>query len=273
MANKHNIFFLSDRTGISVETLGRSLLSQFPDHEYHYTSLPFVDNDKRLDKAISDIRRSREESGLHPVVFSTLTNPDLRQRLLEEDFFVFDFFATYLAPLQDALHQKASPIAGQTHGIADLGRYLDRMDAVTFTLNVDDGLHTRDYAHADIILLGVSRSGKTPTCLYLAMQFGIRAANYPLVDEDLDHPQLPGRLKDYRDKLYGLSIDPATLHRIRQARRPDSRYASIEQCRREVKQVDMLYRQEGIPRLDSSSMSVEELATSLLYKAGLHRKF
>ena len=273
LAGKHNIYFLSDRTGISAETLGRSLLSQFPDHEYHFTSLPFVDSENRLEQAIADIQKTTERSGLRPVIFSTLTNPALRQRLLAEDFFVFDFFATYLAPLQDALHQKASPIAGQMHGIVDLGSYLDRMDAVNFTLNVDDGLRTKEYEHADIILLGVSRSGKTPTCLYLAMQFGIRAANYPLIDEDLEYPRLPDQLGDYRDKLYGLSIDPASLHRIRQARRPDSRYASIEQCRREVKQVDLMYKQEGIPRLDSSSMSVEELATSVLFKAKLHRQF
>lgn len=269
----HNIFFLSDRTGISVEAIGRSLLSQFRDHAYHFTSLPFVDTDSRLDEAIETIRQSRENSGLRPVVFSTLTDPKLRKRLTGEDYFVFDFFATYLSPLQVALHQKASPIAGQVHGMADLGRYLKRMDALNFTLNVDDGLRTRDYEDADIILIGLSRSGKTPTCLYLAMQFSIRAANYPLVEEDLEYPRLPDALQAHRNKLYGLSIDPASLHRIRQARRPDSHYASIEQCRREVQQVELIYRQENIPSLDSSSMSVEELATSLLYKAKLHREF
>lgn len=269
----HHIFFLSDRTGITAETLGRSLLTQFRDHEYRYTSLPFVNSDERLDQAIETIRRSTNDNGLRPLVFSTLTQPEHRQRLLEQDFFVFDFFATFLAPLQEALQQTAQPIAGQAHGIADLNRYLSRMDAVTFTLNVDDGLRTRDYDNADIILTGVSRSGKTPTCLYLAMQFGIRAANYPLTEDDLEQPRLPKALQPHRDKIYGLSIDPATLHRIRQARRPDSRYASLEQCRREVRQVEQMYKQERIQTLDSSGMSVEELATSLMFKAGLRRKY
>jgi hypothetical protein len=273
LAESHNIFFISDRTGITAETLGRSLLSQFRDHEYKYTSLPFVDTDSKLDKAMEKIRQSMDSNGLLPVIFSTLTNPEHRQRLAEEDYFVFDFFGAFLSPLQDALQQTASPIAGQMHGMTNLNQYLSRMDAVAFTLNVDDGLRTHDYEQADIILLGVSRSGKTPTCLYLAMQFGIKAANYPLVEDDLEYPRLPQALLPHRDKLYGLYIDPATLHRIRQARRPDSRYASIDQCRREVKQVELMYRQENIPTLDSSSMSVEELATSLLYRADLHRLY
>jgi len=272
-SNSRHVFFISDRTGITAEKLGRSLLTQFPEHDYIFTSLPFVNTDERLQRAIETIREAGTDNGPRPVVFSTLTEPAHRQRLLEQDFSVFDFFATFLTPLQEALQQTASPIAGRTHGISDLNRYLNRMDAVNFTLNVDDGLRTRDYDHADIILIGVSRSGKTPTCLYLAMQFGIRAANYPLTEDDLEQPRLPAPLRPHRDRVHGLSIDPATLHRIRQARRPGSRYASMEQCRREVRQVELMYKQERIPTLDSSGMSVEELATSLMYKAGLKRAY
>jgi regulator of PEP synthase PpsR (kinase-PPPase family) len=165
------------------------------------------------------------------------------------------------------------PVIGQTHGMGNQDSYLARIDAVNYTLNVDDGLRTRDYEQADIILAGVSRSGKTPTCLYLAMQFGIRAANYPLVEEDLENAELPATLKPWKAKLYGLAIDLETLHRIRQARRPDSRYASLEQCRKEVRAAESLFRVAQVPVIESSSMSIEELATTILQQAGLQRKY
>jgi regulator of PEP synthase PpsR (kinase-PPPase family) len=273
LANRHSIFFISDRTGITAETLGRSLLTQFDEHAFQFIMLSYVDSDEKIENAIRRIRRAHYDSGRRPLVFSTLIDDEHRNRLAQEDFFVFDFFGSFLPALQDALQQEAHPTIGQAHGIHDLNQYLARMDAVTYSLNADDGLRTKDYENAEIILVGVSRSGKTPTCLYLAMQFGIHAANYPLVDEDLEQPRLPSPLQAYRDRIYGLSIDPVTLHRIRQSRRPDSRYASLEQCRREVRLANDMYRNERIPFLDSASMSVEEMATSLMNKTGLQRHF
>lgn len=266
------VFFVSDRTGITAEALGRSLLTQFNKDDCRYTMLPYIDTDEKITTAIHQIHAAKRDKR-QVIVFSTLTSTEQRQRLINEDFFVLDLFAACLPPLQSAMQRHSSPAIGQTHGMGDQNHYLARMDAVNFTLNVDDGLRTKDYEHADLILAGVSRSGKTPTCLYLAMQFGIRAANYPLVEEDLDDGRLPDVLKPWKKKLYGLVIDPVSLQKIRQSRMPDSRYASIEQCRKEIRQADTLYRQEKISIIESSSMSVEELATTLMQKAGLQRQF
>lgn len=266
------VFYVSDRTGITAEALGRSLLTQFNKGDCRYTVLPYIDTDEKLSALIQQILAVKNDDR-QIIVFSTLSDEAMRQRLSNEDFFVLDLFSTCLPSLQDAMKQHSSPVIGQTHGMGNQEQYLARMDAVNFTLNVDDGLRTKDYAHADIILTGVSRSGKTPTCLYMAMQFGIRAANYPFVDEDLEKGRLPDALKAWKAKLYGLAIDPTTLQKIRQSRLPDSRYASIEQCRKEIKLVSNLYRQENITVVESSSMSVEELATTLMQKANLRRKF
>ena len=266
------VFFVSDRTGITAEALGRSLLTQFNKDDCRYTMLPYIDTEEKISSVIQQIHAAKNDTR-QVIVFSSLSSKEHRQQLINEDFFVLDLFATCLPPLQSAMHRHSSPAIGQTHGIGDHNQYLARMDAVNFTLNVDDGLRTKDYEHADLILVGVSRSGKTPTCLYLAMQFGIRAANYPLVDEDLDQGRLPDTLKPWKEKLYGLVIDPDSLQKIRQSRMPDSRYASIQQCRKEIRQIDTLYRQENIQVVESSSMSVEELATTLMQKAGLQRQY
>ena len=270
--NNLEVFYISDRTGITSETFGRSLLTQFPDHAVHYYSLTYIDTAEKIDAVIRRIETA-VDSGRRVVAFSTLSNAEHRRQLTSARFPVIDLFEHCLPALQQILDEQTSPVIGQTHGMGDQDRYLARIDAVNYTLNVDDGLRTRDYQQADIILAGVSRSGKTPTCLYLAMQFGIRAANYPLVDEDLDSGQLPDPLKQWKNKVYGLVIEPETLQRIRQARRPDSQYASIEQCRKEVRVVDSLFHQENIPVIESSTMSIEELATTIMQKAGLQRQF
>ena len=266
------VFFISDRTGITAESFGRSLMTQFAEDRIHYNTLPYIDTEEKMSAVINRVD-SAVKSGRRVIAFSTISNAKLRQRLGACDFFVLDLFSACLPALQTALDLKSSPAIGQTHGMGNQSRYMARMDAVNFTLNVDDGLRTRDYEEADIILAGVSRSGKTPTCLYLAMQFGIRAANYPLLGDELENGSLPVALKTWKSRVFGLQIDPLTLQRIRQARRPDSTYASAEQCRREVRLIDAMFKQEGIPVIESSSMSVEELATTLMQKAGLHRQF
>ncbi len=266
------VFFVSDRTGITAEALGRSLLTQFHENNRRFTVLPYVDTNEKIDTVINQIDKVLE-NGQRVVVFSTLSNEAHRQKLINTNFFVLDLFATCLPSLQSALHQDSSPVIGHTHGILDKNQYLTRMEAVNFTLNVDDGLRTKDYELADIILAGVSRSGKTPTCIYLALQFGIRAANYPLLNDDLEKARLPDALKQWKKKTFGLIIDPVSLHKIRQSRMPDSNYASVEQCRKEVRLVESLFRQENITTIESSSMSVEELATSLMQKADLKRQF
>ncbi|BAZ94754.1 putative phosphoenolpyruvate synthase regulatory protein [Thiohalobacter thiocyanaticus] len=257
------VFLLSDHTGITVEKLARSLLSQFTGLEFDIHTIPFVDTAAALCSAVDRIDASAEAAGVPPLVFATLIDAPLREQLRGCRGTVFDIYAVLLGPVAEALHAEATPRRGQTHGGADNG-YLDRIGALEFALATDDGVAVKRYQDADLILIGLSRSGKTPTSLYLALQYGLRAANDPLTEEDLDSPQLPGRLRSFRHKLIALRIEPERLHRVREQRRPGSRYASLEQCRREVRQFETMLAGLDIPVLDSSRMSIEELAASVV---------
>ena len=162
------------------------------------------------------------------------------------------------------MNAQSSHAEGLSHGISNEVVYMSRMDAVNYALNNDDGISTKEYRDADIILIGLSRSGKTPTCLYLAMQFGLRAANYPLTESDMASGNLPKLLEPYRNKLFGLIINAERLCTIREMRRQNSKYASIAQCQKETRQINSLFELEKIPRIDSSQISVEEIATSII---------
>lgn len=271
---RRRIFFISDRTGITVENLGESLLTQFPDVEFDRVNLPFVDNLEKARESARLIARAEEEDGLVPLVFSTITDPEAQGLIagaVRHGGLVFDLFGTFRAPLEQALGQAASPAAGRMHGIRDANGYERRIDALHFTLDNDDGMRPQHLVEADIVLVGVSRSGKTPTCLYLALQYHLRAGNYPLTDEDLEYGTLPRALARCRDRLHALTIRPERLARIREERRPGSRYASLEQCRRELGQAESLYRTHGIPVLNVSSMSIEEIAATLAQQRRLRR--
>lgn len=257
------VFLLSDHTGITVEKLARSLLSQFSGLEFDIHSLPFVDSPEAVRAAVVRIDASAELQGVPPLVFATLIDPGLRELLHACRGQVFDIYAVLLQPVAEALHAEATPRLGQTHSGAG-NAYLDRIGALEFALATDDGVAVKRYQDADLILIGLSRSGKTPTSLYLALQYGLRAANDPLTEEDLEPPRLPDRLQPFRHKLVALRIAPERLHRVRQQRRPDSRYAALEQCRYEVRQFETLLAGLDIPVLDSSRMSVEELAASVV---------
>lgn len=263
---KRKVYFISDHTGLTVEAIGKALLSQFPDFEFQTHLVPFVDD---LDKVLKLARRIADEEP-PALVFSSLVNGELRSALRESGVRGFDFFETYTTPLEQMLGIHSAPRLGKHHGIGDPGSYHNRMHAVHFALDNDDGAVTRHYGESDLILVGVSRSGKTPTCLYLGLQYGVRAANYPLTDDDFDRHDageaIPEALVPYRDKLIGLRIEPAQLQRIRAERRPDSRYASLAQCRREVAFSDALFRRFSVPVLDVSAMSIEEIAARLVQR-------
>jgi regulator of PEP synthase PpsR (kinase-PPPase family) len=267
-----SVFYISDRTGITSEALGRSLLTQFETLEFKEVTLPFIDTPDKANEAVGRIDRAAQQDGVRPLVFSTMIDHHLRTILAMSKGLMFDFFETFIHPLEMELHSHPTHTVGRSHGIVAYERYKARIDAVNFALNNDDGAITRDYPIADIILIGVSRTGKTPTCLYLALQYGIRAANYPITEEDLETAVLPEVLQPYRERLFGLSIDPERLHQIRSERRPDSRYASVQQCQLEIRTVESIYRKEGIPYLDTSTTSVEEIAATIMHQANLDRR-
>jgi len=272
MPQKRTAFFISDRTGITAEMLGHSLLTQFDKAVFNEVTLPYVDSIEKAQATVALIDRQAVTDGVRPLLFSTLVNPDLSAIVASANAFYLDCYGVFIQSLEKELCLSASHSVGMSHSASDVADYHHRIDAVNYALSHDDGESTRALSEADVVLVGVSRCGKTPTCLYLAMQFGIRAANYPLVPEDFRSMRLPEQLKSLRKRLYGLTIKPARLQQIRNERRPGSSYATLANCETEVREAEALMRQEGIPYLDATSKSVEELATTILHDANLIRR-
>ncbi len=269
---KRFVFIISDGTGITAESLANSLMTQFENIVFERQTIPYLDSIEKATALVTRVNTSYEETNIRPLIFMTMINPDISSFIKQSEACVFDLFNTFLAPLEQELLTKSSYTVGRTHGVADVESYNHRIEAVNYTLEHDDGIKTRDYDKADIILIGVSRCGKTPSCLYMALQFGILAANYPFTDDDLSDFRLPEALKPYKKKLFGLTIDPERLQHIRTERRPNSQYASSDQCRLETAEVEAMYQQENIPCLNSTRYSIEEIATKIMTSAGLKRR-
>jgi regulator of PEP synthase PpsR (kinase-PPPase family) len=270
--NIRTAFFISDGTAITAETLGRAILSQFASVPFETRVLPYVDNLERAEDAVVQINNAYQRDGLLPLVFDTIVSPEIREKINSAHSCNLDMYEGLIGRVAEETGVEPDGHSGHAHDDVDSETYKERIDAVHFALDNDDGARTRHYHAADIILIGVSRSGKTPTSLYLALQFGIRAANYPLTEEDLSDNQLPKALREHRNKLFGLIIDTDRLVKIRQERRAGSRYASYQQCQQEQRAIQGIYISQGIPSLDVSEMSVEEIATRILQMTGLKRR-
>ncbi|MBQ7626170.1 MAG: kinase/pyrophosphorylase [Rhodocyclaceae bacterium] len=265
-AAQRTVFFISDGTGITAETLGHSLLAQFPEAgKLRQAWVPFIDSQDKAEECARAIREARGRDGVRPIVFSTLVDPQTVARLHGEDALFIDLFEQFIGPLETELGVAPSHEAGRFHDIASSRSYKARMEAINYTLAHDDGLSNGpDLNEADIVLVGVSRSGKTPTSLYLAIQFGLKAANYPLIPEDFERKRLPGELHQHRRKLFGLTISPERLAQIRQERLPGSHYASLENCRHEIDAARKLMDRENVPHLDSTHTSIEEISAHIM---------
>ncbi len=273
MANlARTVFLVSDSTGITTESFSHSLLSQFAHIEFNFVHMRYVDSMSKAREAAAQIAAAGKEQEARPLVFSTLVDAELRRVIAASGGAWYDLFETYLAPLQQELQMEPRHVSGRTHGVIDDRFYTARIDAVNFSLQNDDGVSTRHYSEADIILVGVSRTGKTPTCLYLALHYGVYAANFPITEDDCLALRLPAALQRHREKLFGLTIDAERLQRIRSQRRADSRYASLSQCRREIQLAEELFAATRIPYLDTTTMSVEEIATTILNRSGLRKE-
>jgi regulator of PEP synthase PpsR (kinase-PPPase family) len=264
-------YFVSDHTGISAQVFGQALLSRFNGATFRRITEPFVKSEEQAQELVAEINASGDREGCRPLVFMTLSNPALAEIVGGCRGLVLDLFGAFTPQLETELDLKASHEVGRFHGLADQMHYQQRIDAVNFAMTTDDGLHTGHYEGADIILAGVSRSGKTPTCLYLAIHFGIEAANYPLTPEDLEADGLPPRLKPFRKKVFGLTIKPERLHQIRKERRADSHYAALGTCQREVRQAESIFRRARIPYIDTSTYSIEEIAAHVMDRFELNR--
>lgn len=263
MTPERPVFFVSDHTGITAEIIGKSLLSQFPEEAFASVSLPFVDTLEKANFAAQQIRDAWRDSSLKPLVFSTLTDPRARAALDACGALVMDIYGHFLGMMVGEIGYPPEPLRGRFHGMADPGSYHSRIEAVNFTLAADDGLAVDKYDRAELILVGVSRSGKTPTSLYMAMQYGLRVANYPLTPDNFEQPGLPATLRAHRDKLRGLTLAPERLAQIRAERRPDSPYAALQTCRWELAQAEQMMHAENIPVVDTTHRSIEEIAALL----------
>jgi hypothetical protein len=268
---KRSIFFVSDHTGLTVEALGHSLMARFEELSVRYETVPFINSTSKARELLQRVNQAALQDGKRPIVFSSITNPEILAILNSANARVLDLFKTYLAELEQELGQASSSRVGRYHGIVDLARYQQRMQAIDFALATDDGIGLSNYQDADIVLVGVSRAGKTPTCLYLGMQYGIRAANYPLADDDFERLALPEELVPFHNQLFGLTIDPLRLQQIRQERKPNSYYASLKQCEFEVKQAEKLFASKGIRFLNVTASSIEEITAGIMQMAGLER--
>ena len=269
---KRSVFIVSDGTGITAEILSHSLLSQFSDITFHTTALPFVNSDDKVMDAVRQINQAAAADKATPIVFTTFVRDQYTNQLRCSHGVVMDLFGAFLDAVAKELDMNPSRQVGYGHGVVDTDRYTSRIRAVHYSMDCDDGVNTEDYRRADLILVGVSRIGKTPVSLYLAMHFGLFCANYPLTGEDLSGEQLPSQLQPHRTRIFGLTIDPDRLHQIRQERRPGSRYAELRQCRDEVQRAESLFRQHAVPFLNTTGVSIEEIGTSILQRAGVRRE-
>ena len=262
---ERTVFFVSDGTGITAETFGNSILNQFPAKPRHVRR-PFIDTVEKAHVVLGEINEAAHSEGRRPIVFITLVNDEVRCILTGDNCkgLVLDMFRTFVEPLELEFGVKSNHRVGRFSDISKSQEYTDRIEAINFSLAHDDGQSSRNLESADIILVGVSRSGKTPTSLYLAMQHGIKAANYPLIPEDFERGRMPGSLVSHKRKCFGLTIDPDRLSQIRNERRPGSKYAALENCRMEVNEAEAMMRREGVAWLSSTHKSIEEIATTIL---------
>jgi regulator of PEP synthase PpsR (kinase-PPPase family) len=264
-----SVFFISDRTGITTESLGNALLTQFNNEEFKKDFIPFVDSESKAYQAVVKINSRYIQYGQRPIVFTSIMNPEIRDKFKLDFVCHIDFFESFIPQLENELGAKASLAVGMSHGINNEEKYYKRIDAIDFSLYNDDGVSAKNYELADVILVGVSRVGKTPTCLYLAVNYGIKAANYPFAELDLEHNKLPKILVPFHSKLFGLTIDVDRLHHIRSNRLPNSKYAELNTCKTEVAAAEHIFQDDDIPYLNVSKKSIEEISVAIMQRIKL----
>lgn len=269
---ERTVYFLSDQTGVTAETLGHSLLTQFNSRNFRQVTLPFMDTEDKVREAVRRINEAAAAGGPRPIIFSTLVQDDFRAIVRQANGLHLDIFDVFLDPLGAELGEQPTHASGRAHGMSDINTYMKRIEATNFALANDDGGISRNYDVADVILIGVSRSGKTPTCLYLALQYGVYAANYPLTDEEFEKGELPELLLAHKKKLFGLTITPERLRQIRKERRALGKYSTAQQVRFELREAERLFRRYAVPYVDTTEFSIEEIASRILDSTGVERR-
>ncbi|MGE5154181.1 MAG: pyruvate, water dikinase regulatory protein [Bdellovibrio bacteriovorus] len=261
---RRTVFFVSESTGITAETMGHSLLSQFDTVDFEQVYMPYINTELRAKALTERMREAAERDGVRPICFATMLNQEIGAILRTGDCFYLELFEGFIEPLSQELGVPPSRRSGRSHAITKPSSYTKRIEAINFAMANDDGVRPDNFHRADVVLTGVSRSGKTPTCLYLAMHYGLRSANYPITEEDFERGDVPQLVWDCRHKLFALTIDPQRLQLIREERRPGSEYASIRRCQEDIRRANQIFKRLGIPVLNTTSQSIEEISTQIL---------
>ena len=261
---KRTVYFVSESTGITAETLGHSLLSQFDSVDFEQIYMPYINTELRAKALTHRMQEAYERDGVRPIVFATMLNDEIAGILKAGNCYYMELFERFVEPLSVELGIPPSRQSGRSHAITKPSSYTKRIDAINFAMANDDGVRPDNFRYADVVLVGVSRSGKTPTCLYLAMHYGIRAANHPITEEDFERGDLPPELVDAHTRVFGLTIDPQRLQAIREERRPGSAYASAERCLRDIREAQTMFKRHTIPVLNTTSQSIEEISSHIL---------
>jgi regulator of PEP synthase PpsR (kinase-PPPase family) len=266
MDNMQSVFFISDRTGITTKAMGQALLTQFPNIQFKYEFIPFVDTEHKLQQTLVKIQQHHINSNQRVIVFTSIMNDQIRNQFKLDYICHIDFFEAFLPQLEQELQQTASKEVGVLRGMQqNEAKYYQRINAINFALDSDDGIpNSKIYQEADVILVGISRVGKTPICLYLAVNYGIKTANYPFVELDLEQESLPQLLQPHYAKIFGLTIDADRLHFIRTNRVPNSQYADLNNCRKEITSAEKIMLNNAIPYLNVSKRSIEEMSVAIL---------
>ncbi|AFZ83643.1 PEP synthetase regulatory protein [Candidatus Kinetoplastibacterium blastocrithidii TCC012E] len=269
---ERTVYLVSDSTGITAETFSNAVLSQFDTIKFKQIHLPFIFSIEKAKEVVNRINQNALDTGNPPIVFSTLVNHEIMNTVRSANGIFLDIFGTFVSNIEQLIGHKSNNSIGRSHNVTNTEKYRNRIDAINFSLSHDDGQFVHQLNQADVILVGVSRCGKTPTSLYLAMQYAIKAANFPLTPDDFERNTLPSTIIPYRNKIFGLSIHPERLSEVRNERRPNSSYSTIEQCRYEVTESEKMMRRDGIPWLSTTTKSIEEIATTVLHEIGLDRR-
>jgi regulator of PEP synthase PpsR (kinase-PPPase family) len=261
---KRTVYFVSESTGITAETMGHSLLSQFDSVDFEQVYMPYINTEARARALCHRMDEAFARDGVRPLVFATMLDHEIGDIIKRGNCFYLELFEHFVEPLSIELGVAPSRKSGRSHAITKPSSYTKRIEAINFAMANDDGVRPDNFRYADVVLVGVSRSGKTPTCLYLSMHYGLRASNYPVTEEDFERGDLPPELTRAKTHVFGLTIDPQRLQAIREERRPGSEYASAERCRRDIREAHAMFKRHGIPTLNTTSQSIEEIASHIL---------
>ncbi len=269
MWNSKDVYYISDSTGILATNLGQALLCQFPEINFHEEHLPFIRTVEEARQALAYILES--SGGRRPIVFSTIMDREIMAVFDVPEVEFFDAYELFLSRLEECLEARALRVPGFSRQ-ADNVTMARRVEAIHFTLDHDDGVRPSEYDQAQVILLGVSRTGKTPASVYLATQLGLKVANFPLTGDTLARGQLPEGVLGNLRRAVGLTTRPEVLQQVRRKRYPDSRYASLTTCIDEIEQAKRVFARYRLPVVDTAGKSIEEIATQVLQELGISKK-